>query len=401
MSVLFDSTFPTVTVYLQFPAPIGSVDVTAYVQACRTFNGRQREADRFDARGSLQLENWDGRFTPANLSGPYVSGGVSFVRPRVGVYITAAWDAATYDVFTGEVTSWQDDWKGAAAVEGFDSLTSVSFTGQYSKIAAWSGQPVSLVGAGELSGARVSRILTAAGWTGGTSVATGLVAMAATDLSGNGMEQILDVVDTEGGAFYIEPNGVATFESRSSLVLNSRSNTSQVTFSDASVFVRDVSLPTISDDLLYNEVTFQREGGTAQTASDVTSQSLYGVRSYQRTGLPALEDVDMAAAAEWNVARWKSPEYRIESVTIDPNVSPTLMWPHALGRRIHDRATVTAYNARAATTVSHDVFIEGIEHSFSHNRWSTTFHFSSATAWSGFSASAWDTGVWDTAKWFF
>jgi hypothetical protein len=401
MSVLFDSTFPTITVSFQFPSPIGTVDVTEFVEECHTFNGRQREADRFDARGSLLLNNWDGRFTPANLSGPYVSGGVSFVRPRVGVHITAVWNSGTYDVFTGDVTTWSDNWKGDATVEGFDSVTEVTFTGRYSRIAAWDGQPVAPVGEGELSGARVSRILTAVGWSGGTSIAAGSVPMAATDLSGNGMQQILEVVDAEGGAFYIEPNGSAVFESRSSLVTNSRSNTSQVTFSEASVFVRDVSLPIISDDLLYNSVTFQRAGGVAQTASDSTSQSRYGVRSYTRTGLPALEDVWMMSVAEFNVARWKDPEYRVGSVTIDPNVSPSLMWPHALGRRIHDRATVTVFNARSNVTVSHNVFIEGVEHRFSQMRWSTTFHFSSATAWTPFSVSVWDTGVWDTAKWFY
>lgn len=398
MPVQFDSTFPNLTVRLVFPAPIGSIDVTEYVQSGQTFNGRQREADRFDARGSLVLENWDGRFTPANLSGPYVSGGVSFVRPRVGVYITAQWDAATYDVFTGEVTSFQDDWQGNASIEGFDSLTLVTFTGLYSKLAAWSGVAVAPVGEGELGGARISRILTAAGWSAGAIVAPGLVAMQATDLAGNAIQQIGDVVDAEGGSFYIEPSGSAIFEDRSTLITATRSNTSQVTFSDASVFVRDIALPTTSDDRLINRATYQREGGLPQTAEDTASQSLYGVRTGGRTGLPAMFDVDMMNAAEFDVARLKDPEYRVESVTIDPNVSPSLMWPNALGRRIHDRATVSVFNARMARTVAHDAFIEGVAHQFSQFRWSTTFYLSSALAWNGFAASTFDSGNFDSAR---
>jgi hypothetical protein len=401
VAVQFDATYPSLTVSMVFPAPVGTVDITSYVLDTYTFNGRVRQADRFDGRGTLMLDNWDGRFTQANTGGPYASGGVSFVRPRVGITIEAVWNSVTYELFTGEVSSWKDDWKGNASVEGQDSITAVSFIGNYSRIAAWIGQAVTPVGGGEQSGARISRILTAAGWSGSTSIATGNVPLAETDLSGNGIQQILDVVDTEGGAFYIEGDGGAVFEDRSSLVLNSRSNTSQVTFSDASVFMRDVQLPTIDDSLIYNAVTFQRDGGARQSASDATSQSLYGVRTYERTGLPALEDVWMQSAAEWNVARWKDPEYRIESVTIDPNVSGTLMWPHALGRRLHDRATITAYNARSAQTVTMQVFIEGVSHTISHNRWATTFFFSSAAAWAGFSASVWDTGVWDTARWFY
>ncbi len=401
MPVQFDSTFPNLTVRLVFPSPIGTVDVTEYVQEGQTFNGRQREADRFDARGSLLLENWDGRFSRSNLSGPYVSGGVSFVRPKVGVYITAEWDAFTWDVFNGEVTAFRPDWKGNAAVEGHDSLCLVTFTGLYPRIAAWNGQAVAPVGADELSGARVERILTAAGWTGGVFAATGDVRMQATDLAGNGMQQILDVVDTEGGAFYIEANGAATFESRSSLVTQSRSNTSQVTFSAAATYFRDIEFPDNTEGSVYNDVTMQREGGAPQTAADTASQNLYGVKSYSRTGLPATQDVYMKSAAEFNVARWKDPEDRVERLTINPNQAPSTMWPHALGRRIHDRATVAAYNARQNRTENYDLFIEGIAHQFSQNRWSTTFSFSDARPWNGFSVSTWDSGLWDTARWWF
>lgn len=401
MPVQFDATYPTLTIWLQFPAPIGSVDVTDYLHRGGTFNGRQRGADRFDARGMLLLENWDGRFSRSNLSGPYVSAGVSFIRPRVGIYITAQWGATTYDVFTGEVKGWQEDWKGNAAIEGFDALTAVTFVGKYASIARWSGRAVAPVGEGEMSGARIARILTAQGWTGGTALATGDVPMQATDLAGNGMQQILDVVDAECGSFYIEPSGIATFEARSSLVVNSRSNTSQVTFSDASVYFRDVRFPESNDDTIVNDVAMQREGGAVQTASDPTSQTLYGVRTYNRSGLPALEDVFMQSAAEFNVARWKDPEDRIDAVTIDPAQAPSVMWPHALGRRIHDRATITAYNARQARSATYDSFIEGFAHSFSQFNWETTFYFSDALPWNGFSASVFDTGVFDTAKFFY
>lgn len=402
MPVQFDATYPSLAVFFDFPAPIGRQDVTEYVRDLDTFIGRMRNSDRFDGSGSMLLENWDARFSPANLSGPYVSGGVSFVRPKVGVAVVATWAGTDYPVFTGEVKTWRPDWIGNADVEGQDSLTAVTFTGRYTQISAWVGQPVDPpVGEGERSGARISRLLTAIGFPGPTSLAIGNVPMLATTLAGNGMQQILDVVDAEGGAFWIDPDGTAVFEDRSSLVINTRSNTSQVTFSEMAVYVRNVEFPETTDDLIFNDVTFQREGGEPQSASDATSQSLYGIRSLERTGLPAAEDVHMLSAAQWNVARRKDPEDRVEAVTIDPASAPALMWPHALGRRIHDRATVTVVNARSGQTVSHDVFIEGVAHSISQFRWETTFYFSSATAWTSFSADRWDVGVWDTARWFY
>ena len=108
----------------------------------------------------------------------------------------------------------------------------------------------------------------------------------------------------------------------------------------------------------------------------------------------------MANAAEFDIARFAEPEYRVESVTIDPNASPALMWPHALGRRIHDRVTVSVYHARMAKTVAHDAFIEGIAHEFSQFNWSTTFYLSSAVVWDGFEVSTFDVGEFDSARFF-
>lgn len=396
MSVTFDSNYPAVTITLTFPSPIGAVDVSEYVIESDTFNGRARETDRYDANATFVLDNWDGRFTPANLSGPYVSGGVSFVRPRVRVSVSAVWSAGSYDLWTGEVTNWQDDWPD----EGLDSITTITCTGMYSRLAAWNGVAVTEVGEGEFGGARIDRILLAAGFTGGLVAATGLVPLAATTLEGNGISQILAVVDAESGAFWIEPSGIAQFDDRASLVVNSRSNSSQVTFSSGSVFFRGAK-PISPDDQIYNTVKFTGASGVEQTVTDATSEGLFGSRTLSRSNLPAREDNDVLAAAEFNLARFRDPQYGIAELTIDPAQSPALMWPHALGRRIRDRVTIQGAVLRSGVTVTNDAFIEGIRHRFSQNRWETTFSFSDAAAWNGFSASVWDTGVWDTAEWFY
>ena len=396
MSVQFDSNYPELTIEAEFPAPIGTVDITDYLISASMFNGRSRETERYDARGSFVLDNWDGRFTPGNTSSAYASGGVNFVRPRVRINVFAEWAGTTYYLHAGRATVWQDNWDA----QGFNPTVVLATTGLIADIARWTGMPVTAVGDEEFSGDRVDRLLTAAGWSGATSLATGLVRLAATTLDGNGVTQLEQVVDAEGGAFWIDPDGTAVFEDRASLVLNSRSNSSQVTFSQASVFFRDAR-PSSGEDTLFNTITFSKVGGDEQTASDATSISTYGTLSYSRSGLPALNDTDMMAVAEYNLARFKDPDARVSALTIDPATSPALMWPHALGRRIRDRATITAYVPRSATTESESVFIEGIEHNISQNSWSTGFAFSNAAPWIGFSASVWDTGVWDTAKWYF
>ena len=397
MPIQFDSNYPSWTVEAVFPAPIGTVDISEYVISASMFNGRQRETDRYDSAGTFVLDNWDGRFTPGNTGSAYASGGVNFVRPRVRINVRAVWSATTYYLHAGRATLWSDNWDA----EGSDPTVTLSTVGLSADLARWNGQPVAAVGEGELSGARIDRILTAASWSGGTSLDVGLVAMAATTLDGNGVTQLEQVVDAEGGAFWIDPDGTAVFEDRAALVVNSRSNTSQVTFSQASVFFRDAQ-PSSGEDTLFNVVTMSRTDGPEQTVSDATSIATYGGElAYERTNLPALEDVDVLAVAEYNLARFKDPDARVAALTIDPAASPSLMWPHALGRRIRDRATVTAYVLRSATTVTEDVFIEGITHEFSQNRWQTSFTFSNAAPWDGFEAPVFDTGVFDTARFFF
>jgi hypothetical protein len=402
MPVQFDSNYPTLTVWADFPAPIGSQDITEHVINLEPYNGAQggEQSPRFTASAVFTLNNWDGRFSRSNLAGAYVSGGVSFVRPKVGIRVVAEWASTTYALWRGRALTWVDDWRGDAQIEGFDSQVVLTCEGLYGVFASSKPAPSAPVGAGERSGARVSRILTAFGWSGGTSIAVGSVPLIATTLEGDGISQILQVVDTEGGAFYIEPDGTAVFEDRSSLVVNTRSRVSQATFSQSSVFFR-AAQPVSGDDKIVNDVRLQGADGALGAAADAASDLLYGTLSWGLSGLPTDLSVHLQAAAEFNVARWKDPQAVVPSVTIDAVQSPSLLWPHALGRRIHDRVTVTAFNARSGVTVSHDAFIVGVSHSISQNRWETTFHLADATAWTSFSAHLWDTGVWDTARWFY
>lgn len=407
MGVQFDSNYPTLTVYADFPAPVGTQDITEYCISIGTFDGATdaEQSPRFTADATIVLENWDGRFSRDETAGPYASGGVSFVRRGVPIRVETSWAATGYENWIGRAVTWDADWVGSARFEGLDSRTVLLCEGLYGPLATWPGTPTDPpVGAGERSGDRVDRILTAAGFSGPTDLAIGSVPMNATDLVGDGISQILDVVDAEGGAFYFLPDGTAVFEDRSSLVINSRSNTSQVTFSEGSVFFRD-AVPESGDSRVVNEVLMAGVDAAgndiAVTVSDAASQTVYGVLGYDRRGLQTASEVHLQSAAEFNLARWKSAQSFVSSVTIDPAQSPALMWPHALGRRLHDRVTVTAYNARADVTVSRQAFIIGVRHSIAQNDWSTTFYFADATAWSGFSASRWDSGVWDTAKWFY
>ena len=98
-------------------------DVSAYVRTISTSRDKNRDVDQFQS-GTAQVtfSNIDARFTPANTAGPYASGGVTKIVPRVPIRIRATWASTTYGVFYGRVNSWADAYPG----QGKDCVTTIN-----------------------------------------------------------------------------------------------------------------------------------------------------------------------------------------------------------------------------------------------------------------------------------
>jgi len=126
------------------------------------------------------------------------------------------------------------------------------------------------------------------------------------------------------------------------------------------------------------ETAQPRPGGEVQSVSDATSITRYRARRRTVSDLVCLADVDVRAVAELDLARFKDSEYRFRQLSIDPVVFPTVMWPHACGRQIRDRATIYVDVPVSGQSIVADAFIEGIRHSISviDATWMTTFSFS-------------------------
>ena len=159
MTVSFGTNWPNLTVSMQFNGSTWT-DITSY---CRSININRPSSDetgRFAAGTcTIVLDNRDGRFSPANTSGPYSSGGVTQVVPEVPLRIQCDYNGNFYAIFVGQAEDWADEFPAF----GRDAVTVLTATDPMARIAAWSGSPVTLVGDGENTGARVDRILDAAG----------------------------------------------------------------------------------------------------------------------------------------------------------------------------------------------------------------------------------------------
>jgi hypothetical protein len=97
----------------------------------------------------------------------------------------------------------------------------------------------------------------------------------------------------------------------------------------------------------------------------------------------------------------KDAEFRIDQIRFTPRKQPTSVLPlHAIGRRVRDLIRINLRPA-GGHTITRDCFISGIGHDLTQEGdWTVTWDLQSASPWTGFSTSLWNTGVWDTATWF-
>lgn len=380
------------------------VDVSDYVRSIATQRRFSREVNAWEAgTATLILDNRDGRFSPDNLSGPYVTVGVTQVRPWRPVRIRATYNAITYNLYTGYALDWVESWTVDRANRG-DAIVTVPCVDELARLAAFDGYEQGPAGAGELFGQRIHRLLDNAAYTGSRAIEVGLTTMQATTLAANAVTELKLTADSEGGALFIDSDGTVVGEQQYALMENARSNTIQTTFGDgggSELKYADVETA-YSGDLLTNIAAFGRVGSTQQVAADASSRSLYGDRRQSRTDLICETDAQALALATFVVERFKQPEKRITSILLKPRRSPSNLYPQVLGRRVRDLVRVVR-RPPGGHTVTRDCHIAGISHRITPKAWETTFGLWSATVYRTYSASRWDIGTWDSAdtSWFF
>jgi hypothetical protein len=391
------------------------VDVSGWVRAVKTSGGRldQRMRTWQTGRCDVVLHNRDGRFSPDNLDpgAPYVAAGVSGVRPGCAIRVTVTYAAVTYPLFFGYVTAWNEGWALHTPRDG-DAYMTVSARDVWGQIAAAKGVAVGAVGAGETFGARVARLLAAAGFTGGVDVETGEITTQATDLSGGRATEIAKTAQSEGGTVFAGPDGTIHGAGRYALVQNARSITVQAAFGDGPGETpwEDIDKAPLSDETIINDAVYARVGGADVRFVDQVSTALYGTRSDPDTAdnLVCETDGQVAALAQWAVLTSKDPEARVDGLKFRPRCNLATLGPLFLTLTPMDLVTVTV-RAPSATAhiMSRYCFVAGVNHTIENNDWTVDVALASATTHVQFAASRWDVGLWgasDTdptaARWF-
>jgi hypothetical protein len=394
-------TLPTLTVEVQFTAGVWT-NVSSWLKMPLSTNrGSSRVQSpviRYNpGKATVRLNNTDRRFDPTNLSGPYVSAGKTQVQPMRPIRVRCTWSAVTYDLFRGFADQWDVNWLAnpGGSSQGY-SVTVVPATDGFkylqnkkrpATIVVINGQPVTQTyGEGELSGARVTRILDSAGWpVADRVIATGNSPMQATPLSGDALSELQNVADSEIGELYIDGQGRVVFRNRQAIHTDSRSTTVQATFGNPSTSIAPFETKLSSDDAtLYNEVLATREGGDTQTASDTASQTEFLARTFDSPTLKLETDGEALAWGQWIVYLSKEPETRFDSIQIHCHANPTTLFPQVLAREIGDRIQIVRRPPGGGTAITRDAFIRGISHDVSTEKWITTFQLQNARSFGSF-----------------
>ena len=376
-------------------------DVSAYVRTISTSRDKNRDVDQFQS-GTAQVtfSNIDARFTPANTAGPYASGGVTKIVPRVPIRIRATWASTTYGVFYGRVNSWADAYPG----QGKDCVTTINCSDVLADLATVDlAELLVAVGTSEAAGLRISRILNASGWQWGTDLNAGaLSTMQGTVYADSALSLVQTTAESDGGAVFADQDGQLVYHDPywEAGARSTRATTAQIVFgTDVSEVKFTDPQVTYDDTMIFNSSTVTRAGGIEQASLDVDSVSLYGTRSISHSGLLCETDAQSSVLADFDIFRFADPEYRVASLIVYPASSAAAYWPLILAARVGDLCTVKVPTP-AAITITRSVFITGISHTLtSSGGWVVQFGFASAAPWTAVQG-GWDTGLWDTVAFF-
>ena len=255
------------------------------------------------------------------------------------------------------------------------------FTGTISHVAA-SSNPLSVTRlgshyqagstgfSGERSDQRIARL---AGYAGvlpaEMSLEAGLsTSIAHVDITGMApLQAMQDVTATECGVLFIDGQGLLTFQARSHRYNAAVAAT--ITAPDTDPSLRFIS----NDQLLVNDVTAGRAGGTTVRATDAASVLDYGAASVNLT-LLTTSDAEVADAANWKANANSDVNPRLPNLTVDLLTSLGL-YATVLLLGIGSRITLSGLPAQAPAS-SVDLFIEGWTEIITSGGWVIAFNTS-------------------------
>jgi len=354
--------------------PLDLVDVTNQVRKVSTRRGRNRLLSQFEAgTATVTLNDPNSDFNPQNQASPYYGKLLPLRKIRIFADTLYAGNTVEIPIFSGYITSYDTNFYQGTnenatvtlqCVDGFRLLANVSTE----------VPPVPGATAGQLSGVRVETLLNFASFPDSmVSAQSGDSTMQA-DPGGNRsiLQAIQTVEQSEFGGFYMTPTGKARFLSRSSVA--QLADVTPVLYSD-DPFAFPNAFPYTSldfaydDQLILNDVTVTRLGGTPQTVINQPSIDAYFYKSGSRSDLLIQTDAEALSQAQMIVASRNDATLRIDSMTL--NLNSTINELNSLQNLSLDIYTLINITKKmpGGSIINTELFVQGVQHDITPSTW--------------------------------
>lgn len=285
-------------------------DITEYCQLVSISRGRQDQFAQFNAgQCSITLLNNDRRFDPINESSPYwdSSAGRSGVVPRRKITVRSG----ANDLFVGRITD-------IDVIYNFNLSEVVITAADDFVLLANTVIEAQVTPAIELSGARVDYLLDLPEINyplTSRDVSAGTVTLGAFSIEANtnALTYLQQIATSEQGACFVAANGDLTFTDR----IDAAFPIITAEFSDAGVNIPYTALEVVyGQEFLYNRVQATIQGGTVQTAENVSSQTEFGISTYALDNLLLQTNAEALVLADYLVAQYAEPVYRFDDMEV-------------------------------------------------------------------------------------
>jgi hypothetical protein len=348
------------------------VNITDQVMAVSTRRGRNRILSNFEAgTATVTINDPNSDFNPQNAAGPYYGKLLPLRKIRIYADIEYEGNPVRIALFSGYINSFDTSfYQGVSTTstvvlqctDGFRLLNNVS-TGT---------APIPGCTAGQLSGTRVNSILDFSGFPGSLrDISVGDSTMQVDPGGNRGVLQAIQTVEqSEFGAFFMARNGEAKFLSRDYV-----SKLADFTVRDYSDIVSPTNFTysnvdfAFDDQLILNDVTVTRVGGTPQNASSAESIATYFTKSGQRSDILVETDAESLDQAETLLVARKDSDIRIDSMSL--NLIAPLTEFEVLANLSMDIYTLINITKTMAggSTITRELFVQGVQHDVSPGIW--------------------------------
>lgn len=342
------------------------VDVSDITLRASIRRGRNRILNKFEAgTATIVLEDQNGDWVPSNPASPYYGK----LLPLRKIRIWADYNSVRYYLYSGYITSYDTNFN-----LGFNDLSTVTLQ-CVDAFRLFSNVAISTVvgtSAGQTTGARMENLLDVASFpTSQRVIDTGDSTVQADPGTERDLLNALQTIEnSEFGGFYIDPEGNATFLSRNTVA--QKADGTATDFSDDGT---EISYQTIDfaydDTLIFNDVTVNRVGGTAQTVQDTSSIETYFIHSGKREGLLIQTDTESHDQATMILQSRKDAIFRIDSIGLNlTDDAETARIVAGLSLDIFDLVNITK-STPGSTSVTLELFVQGVQHDITTNTWTT------------------------------